>query len=102
MAQGSIQLSGNKTILIERTFSSFVERRLHDGFAFVIQRGSGFVQQQYLGIFNDGPRYCNPLLLSARHLRPSLSHYRVEFLNKTICMLKFRESFISFGKIVSL
>ena len=49
-------------------------------FALGVQRGSGFIQQQYLGIPQQRPGDSNPLLLPSRQLRSLRARARLVFL----------------------
>ena len=50
---------------------------LHVVFTFGIKRTGGFVEQKNLGVFEDGPRNCDPLFLAARQTHATLAEITV-------------------------
>lgn len=59
-----------------------IQGRLHLSFTFSVQGGRGLVQQQDLGVANQGPSDGDSLFLSPTQLRPSLSNQGVKFLQQ--------------------
>ena len=59
-----------------------IQGRLNLGFTLCVQRWGGLVQQQDLGVANQGPGDGDSLLLSTAQLDPSLSNQGVKFLQQ--------------------
>ena len=55
-----------------------VQGRVHQPLALRVQRGGGLVEEQRLGIDDDGPGDCDSLLLPAAQLDPPLADPRVQ------------------------
>ena len=51
--------------------------RLHQGFTFGIERGGGFIEDQYRGIFQNGARNCDALPLAALEPESLFADYGV-------------------------
>lgn len=60
--------------------TDLIQGRLNLCFAFSVQGWRGLVQQEDLGVANQGPSDGDPLLLSTTQLGPSVSNQGVEFL----------------------
>lgn len=71
-----------KPARIELRFTHLIQGRLNHRFTLRVQRWGGLVQQEDLGVANQGPGDGDSLLLSTAQLGSSLSNQGVKFLQQ--------------------
>ena len=73
---------GYKPARIELRFTHLIQGHLNHRFTLRVQRWGGLIQQEDLGVANQGSGDGDSLLLSTAQLDPSLSNQGVKFLQQ--------------------